>query len=111
MIYKWFTILVLLTLCSFVSYSQVNDAKETLNVSERQSEKQKYVKEQAILLLKTNLLGSKSIKNFRQRTDVIAEASATLWNYDILLTNRLPIIKNYYQKKIKRQRKTPHYKI
>lgn len=82
MIYKWFTILVLLTLCSFISYSQVNDAKETSNVSERRSEKEKYVKEQAILLLKTNLLDSKSIKNFRQRTDVIAEASATLWDYD-----------------------------
>lgn len=82
MIYKWFTILILLTFCSFTSYSQVDDAKKPINVSKQQSEKEKLIKEQAILLLKTNLLNSKSIENFRQRTDVIAEASITLWDYD-----------------------------
>lgn len=82
MIYKWFTILVLLALCSFISYSQGNKTIKTSRVSEQQSEKEKYVKDQAILLLKNSLLNSKSIKNFRQRTDVIAEASTTLWDYD-----------------------------
>lgn len=85
MIYKWFTISVLLIFCSFLSYSQANGVKETLSISERQSEKEKYVKEQAVLLLKTNLLDSKSIENFRQRVDVIAEASITLWDFDRVL--------------------------
>lgn len=80
MIFKWFTILVLLTLCNFISYSQGNETRKTSR--EQQREKEKYVKEQAILLLKTVLLDSKSIEHFQQKTDVIAEASTTLWDYD-----------------------------
>lgn len=82
MIYKWLTILFLLALCSFISYSQGNKTIKTSRSSEQQPDKEKYVKEQALLLLKTILLNSKSIKNSRQRTDSIAEASATLRDYD-----------------------------
>ncbi|MGH2552351.1 MAG: hypothetical protein ACRDEB_01475, partial [Chitinophagaceae bacterium] len=82
MIHKGFTILILLIFCCFISYSQVDKTKETSSILEQQKEKKRFIKEQAILLLKTSLLGSKSIENFRQRTDVIAEASTTLWDYD-----------------------------
>jgi len=80
--YKWFTSLFLLIVCSFAAYSQGNETKKNQKPAEKQSEKNKYVKEQAVLLLETVLLDSKSIKNFRQKTEVIAEASAALWTYN-----------------------------
>jgi len=82
MIHKGFTTLILLTLCCVISYSQVDKPKETSSILEQQKEKKRFIKEQAVLLLKTSLLNSKSIENFRQRADVIAEASTTLWDYD-----------------------------
>lgn len=82
MIYKWFTFLLLLPFCSFIANSQDTDPKETSRASEERIEIEKQIKDQAILLLKDNLLNSKSIDNFRQRADVIAEASVTLWDHD-----------------------------
>lgn len=79
MVFKRFTILILLAFCSFVSYSQNGQS----NVSQRQREK--FIKEQAVLLLKNTLLEAKAIENFRQKTDVIIEASVALWDYDRVL--------------------------
>lgn len=83
MTYKWITILIILNLCSIITYSQINDTDEKIpSISNEQSDNERYVKQQAVFLLKNNLLNAKSIENFRQRTKVIAEASTTLWDYD-----------------------------
>lgn len=88
MIRYCFTIPVLLILCSSVSYSQVNKTVRTSKTLEQQRAKQqqreqeRYVKEQAILSLKTVLLNVESIENIQQKADVITEAADVLWDYD-----------------------------
>lgn len=82
MIVRWLTILVLVGVCSFVSNSQGSESIATSEVQRLQREKEKFIREQAILVLKGNLLDSRSIKDLRHRAGVIAEASAILLEHD-----------------------------
>src|SRR5437868_6454276 len=47
-----------------------------------QKEESSRIKYQALAVLKDNLAKIKSIKDLRQRSDVVAEGSSTLWEYD-----------------------------
>lgn len=76
--HKLFVIVVLISLCGFNSFAQTDRPA----AFQPKKDREKFIKEQAVLILKNSLLDSKSIGNFRQRTDVVTEASAALWEYD-----------------------------
>lgn len=79
---KLIPILLFLGFCTVSSVSQKTDAPKASNASSEQKERENHIRNQAVFLLKDNLLKSKSISNLRQRADVIAEASTILWDYD-----------------------------
>ncbi|MCC6330157.1 MAG: hypothetical protein IT174_16725 [Acidobacteria bacterium] len=82
MLYKPFLILLLLVLCCIVpAFSQDQENQNGL-IGQEKRLREKHIRDQAILLLKTNLLNSKSIENFRQRTKVITESALVLWDHD-----------------------------
>ena len=82
MIRKWFIVLFLLFFVVPVAHSQDAAPPEPSRAAEEQSEIEKQIKDQAVFLLRNNLLRSKSIDNIRQRAEIVAEASVTLWDYD-----------------------------
>ena len=79
---KYSKILVLIIICVISSYPQIDKSNKNTVVLKQKQEKERFVKEQAVLLLKNSLLNLKNIENFLQKTDVIIEASTTLWDYD-----------------------------
>lgn len=62
--------------------SQSGEVRIARSASWEQKQKDDQIRDEAILLLKDNLAKSKSIISIRQRTDVIVEASAILWDFD-----------------------------
>lgn len=82
MLYKPFLILLLLVLCCIVPAFSQDEENQNGLIGQEKRLREKHIRNQAILLLKTNLLNSKSIENFRQRTKVITESALVLWDYD-----------------------------
>ncbi len=85
MLCKLIIVLLLLSFGSVLSFSQKTEAPKTSSASSDQKEREKQIRNQAVFLLKDNLLKSKSINNLRQRADVITDASSILWDYDRLV--------------------------
>src|SRR2546429_538050 len=85
MLCKWITVLLLLGFGSVISVCQKPDAQKISDPpsdQKDQKEREKQIRNQAVFLLKDNLLKGKSINNLRQRADVVTEASTILWDYD-----------------------------
>lgn len=79
---KWFTILFLLSLSGYIVFSQDATRQERSPDSDELAEKQRLIIDQAITVLRENLVKAKSIDNLRQRAVVISEASFSLWDND-----------------------------
>ncbi len=75
-------IFFILSVCILLGMAQGTAAQETSVITGEGEEKDGQKRAQAVLLLRANLISSKSIRNLRQRADVIAEASSILWSYD-----------------------------
>lgn len=73
---------LLMCLLSSHVFAQNTTPKSSANVSAVEKISQDQIRGQAVLLLKSSLLNSKSIVAFRQKADVIVDASSVLWEHD-----------------------------
>ncbi len=79
---RWIIAFLFFGICSSLSFSQETEAPAATVANLDQEERAYQIKDQAISILKSNVLTSNKISNLRQRTDLMTESFILLWDYD-----------------------------